>query len=79
MKRSWARFSYASLKTAENKLRTAPLWGVRTRPRLMHDAKSLTLTDAILRHRGEADDVTRKFRLLTPKDKQAVLAFLESL
>jgi len=79
MKRSWAHFSYASLKTAENKLRTAPLWGVRTRPRLMHDGKSLTLTDAILRHRGEADDVTRKFRLLTPKDKQAVLAFLESL
>jgi len=79
MKRSWANFSYESLKTAENKVRTAPLWGVRTHSRLMHDGNSLTLTDAILRHRGEAEDVTKKFRLLTPKEKQAVLTFLESL
>ncbi len=79
MKRSWANFSYESLKTAENKVRTAPLWGVRTHSRLMHDGNSLTLTDAILRHRGEADDVTKKFRLLTPKQKEDVLAFLQSL
>jgi len=52
---------------------------VRTHSRLMHDGNSLTLTDAIQRHRGEADDVTKKFRLLTPKQKQAVLAFLQSL
>src|SRR5712692_3958416 len=58
MKRSWANFSYESLKSAENKVRTAPLWGVRTHSRLMHDGNSLTLTDAILRHRGEAEDVT---------------------
>ncbi len=79
MKRSWANFSSASLKSAENKVRTAPLWGVRTHSRLMHDGNSLTLTDAILRHGGEAADVTKRFQLLTPKDKKAVLAFLESL
>src|SRR6202023_1328864 len=37
-----------------NKLRTAPLWGLRMRPRFMHDLKSLTLQDAIERHEGEA-------------------------
>jgi hypothetical protein len=28
------------------------------RPRLMHDGESLTLDDAILRHKGEAGEVT---------------------
>jgi len=37
------------------KLRTAPLWGLRTRNRLMHDGNSLTLENAIERHNGEAD------------------------
>ena len=37
-----------------NKLRTAPLWGLRMRPRFMHDLKSLTLESAIERHKGEA-------------------------
>ena len=46
---------------ARNKVRTAPLWGVRLRPRLMHDGASLTLRDAILRHREEAGAVTRRF------------------
>ncbi len=35
---------------SRNKIRTAPLWGVRLRPRLMHDGASLTLRDAIVRH-----------------------------
>src|ERR1700751_3608618 len=33
-----------------NKLRTAPLWGLRTRPRFMHALRSLTLQNAIERH-----------------------------
>ena len=40
-----------------NKLRTAPLWGLRMRPRFMHDLQSLTLENAIERHKGEAEDV----------------------
>ena len=32
-----------------NKLRTVPLWGLRTRPRFMHDHASLTLENAIER------------------------------
>jgi len=62
-----------------NKLRTVPLWGLRTHPRHMHDLKSLTLEDAIERHGGEAEHVRNRFRELSPKDKQALFTFLNSL
>ena len=62
-----------------NKLRTAPLWGLRMRPRYMHDLKSLTLQNAIERHEGEAEHVVRRFRDLTEAQKKDVLTFLESL
>jgi len=47
--------------------------------RLMHDGASVTLLDAILRHRGEAAHVTEKFEKLKPADKEAILEFLRSL
>ena len=62
-----------------NKLRTAPLWGLRMRPRFMHDLRSLTLEDAIDRHGGEAEDVTQRFRELTQNQKEDLIRFLESL
>ena len=62
-----------------DKLRTAALWGLRMRPRYMHDLRSLTLQDAIERHRGEAEHVSRHFRDLSAGEKQQLLAFLASL
>lgn len=62
-----------------NKLRTVPLWGLRTHPRHMHDLKSLTLESAIDRHRGEAERVRDRFQDLSPAEKQALLTFLNSL
>ena len=62
-----------------NKLRTAPLWGLRMRPRYMHDLQSLTLEDAIERHRGEASRVARRFRALSPAEKEQLFTFLNSL
>jgi len=62
-----------------NKLRTAALWGLRTRPRYMHDLRSLTLQDAIERHEGEAEHVERRFRELSPTEKQQLFTFLNSL
>ena len=62
-----------------NKLRTVPLWGLRMHPRHMHDLKSLTLEDAIERHGGEAEHVRNRFLELSPKDKQALFTFLNSL
>jgi CxxC motif-containing protein (DUF1111 family) len=61
------------------KFRTAPLWGLRMRPRYMHDLKSLTLQDAIDRHRGEAEHVRNEFNELSEAQKQEVFNFLNSL
>jgi CxxC motif-containing protein (DUF1111 family) len=62
-----------------NKLRTAPLWGVRMKARFMHDLTSPTLEDAIQRHAGEARHVTRRFGKLTATEKQQLITFLNSL
>ena len=75
----WKRFSVEEYHSARYKLRTAPLWGVRLRSRLMHDGEAVTLRDAILRHAGEAAEVTRRFGKLKPQDQEALLQFLRSL
>jgi len=62
-----------------NKLRTVPLWGLRTKARFMHDLKSLSLDDAIQRHRGEASEVERRFDELSPQERGALITFLKSL
>jgi CxxC motif-containing protein (DUF1111 family) len=67
---------YASTAT---QMRTAPLWALRTRNRLMHDGLSLTKQDAIQRHAGQAADVTKKYNALSDAEKNQLLAFLNSL
>jgi CxxC motif-containing protein (DUF1111 family) len=63
-----------------NKLRTPPLWGLRTKTRFMHDLKSESLADAINRHRGEAREVIDSFQEdLSPAQQQQVITFLNSL
>jgi CxxC motif-containing protein (DUF1111 family) len=64
---------------ARNKIRTAPLWGLRLRSRLMHDGNSVQLNDAIRRHKHEAKEVSKRFFKLKPEDQKAVLVFLQSL
>ena len=76
---TWRNFSQHEFNNSANKIRTAPLWGVRLHSRLMHDGASVTFTDAIRRHRGEASQVTDAFEKLSPAEKKAVLAFLQSL
>jgi len=71
--------SKQNFESSRNKIRTAPLWGVRLRPRLMHDGASVTFLDAIARHRGEASHVKEQFEKLSRADKDAVLEFLRSL
>jgi CxxC motif-containing protein (DUF1111 family) len=62
-----------------NQVRTAPLWGVRARIRLMHDGESLTVNDAILRHAGQANTARNNYNALSTANKQAVIAFVLSL
>lgn len=79
MERQWTNFSMSECNNSANKIRTAPLWGVRLHSRLMHDGASVTFTDAIVRHRGEATHVTERFEKLKSAEKQALLTFLRSL
>jgi CxxC motif-containing protein (DUF1111 family) len=45
----------------------------------MHDGLSTTRENAILRHSGEANSVTRSYRQLSAREKNQLLIFLSSL
>jgi CxxC motif-containing protein (DUF1111 family) len=77
--RNFRNFSDREVESTQYKMRTAPLWGVRMRTRLMHDGGSVTLNDAIRRHRGEASDVTGRYEGLNDGQREALLTFLRSL
>ena len=76
---SWPRLSVEAYDSTQYKMRTAPLWGVRFRSRLMHDGESLTFLDAIERHGGEASEITEKFLGLSRPNQLALFEFLKSL
>lgn len=62
------------------KLRTPPLWGLRTRDRLMHDTISFTRDDAIQRHTNEAEPVIQNYVFgLSTTQKNQLIAFINSL
>ena len=60
-------------------IRTAPLWALRTRNRLMHDGLSFTPEDAIARHDNQGARAAHGFRALSAAEQGEVLAFLGSL
>lgn len=62
--------------STREKIRTVPLWRLRTRNRFMHDGLSLTIEEAIVRHGGEAKRAVQAFRSARPQEKQQLLAFL---
>ena len=62
-----------------NKLRTTPLWGLRTRGRLLHDGSAPDLMTAIESHDGEARSAHRQFRRLQRDEVRSLIAFLNSL
>ncbi len=66
-------------QSTANKLRTPPLWGSRTHARHMHDGATLTFTESILRHAGEAITVINNFRSLSSTQRNQIIVFLQSL
>ena len=62
-----------------NMIRTAPLWALRTRNRLMHDGLSFTKQEAIARHGEQAAPVRARYDALTDAERSQLLAFLDSL
>jgi CxxC motif-containing protein (DUF1111 family) len=66
-------------QSTADKLRTPPLWGVRTHFALMHDLLTFTRNNAILRHGGEATFVINNYRNLSTTQKNQLITFLQSL
>src|SRR5213594_1401185 len=60
-------------------MRTAPLWGVRTRPLLLHDGRATSLDAAILAHDGQGKGARDRFLRLPAGARFALLQFLRSL
>ena len=65
--------------------RTPPLWGiglsgkVNGNASLLHDGRARNLTEAILWHGGEAEPSREAFRSMSKPERDALLAFLNSL
>jgi CxxC motif-containing protein (DUF1111 family) len=65
--------------------RTPPLWGlglqrtVNDHTFLLHDGRARNVTEAILWHGGEGEKAREAFRHLSRADREALLAFLDSL
>jgi CxxC motif-containing protein (DUF1111 family) len=64
---------------SRNRVRTAALWGLHTRGRLMHDALSFSVTDAVDRHRNQALTARNNFFSLGSTSRNRVIQFLLSL
>jgi CxxC motif-containing protein (DUF1111 family) len=66
-------------QSTANKMRTPPLWGLRTKSRMMHDLLSTTRNNAILRHGNEAVQVINNYQNLSTTQKNNLITFLNSL
>jgi len=65
--------------TLRTEFLTAPLWGVGSTAPYGHDGRSISLTEVILRHGGEARPARDRFAELSPGDRRRLLDFLASL
>ena len=65
--------------TMQTQFLTRPLWGVGTSGPYGHDGRSITLTDVIMRHGGEALAARNAFAALKPSQASNLLTFLNSL
>lgn len=60
-------------------MRTAPLWGLRARPALLHDGRAKTVQQAIEQHDGEALTSRKLYSGLSPNEKRQLLEFLSGI
>jgi CxxC motif-containing protein (DUF1111 family) len=60
-------------------LRTAPLWGVRYLPALLHDGRAKNVDEAIRAHDGQARAARDRYEALGARRQQQLIAFVEQL
>jgi CxxC motif-containing protein (DUF1111 family) len=66
-------------EASQHRIRTSPLWGLRTQSHFMHDGKSMTVKEAIERHKQEAEDSVEQYQNLSQDERDNLLTFLHSL
>jgi CxxC motif-containing protein (DUF1111 family) len=72
-------------QAAGSEWRTPPLWGiglvktVNAHTRFLHDGRAYSLMEAVLWHGGEATSARDRVKRLPQRDREALIAFLESL
>jgi CxxC motif-containing protein (DUF1111 family) len=75
----------ASGRAVPSRWRTAPLWGIGHHTRagepqsLLHDGRARSIEEAILWHHGEAEPARRAFEQSNAGQRQALMAWLETL
>jgi len=60
-------------------MKTAPLWGVRLRPKLLHDGRATDVVSAIRWHGGQAAAAASAFEALRPSEQVKLVGFVLSL
>ncbi len=60
-------------------MRTAPLWGLRSRPTWLHDGRANTIDQAVRGHAGEAQSSRDRYGALSAVERQQLLDFLNTL
>jgi len=66
-------------QSSANQFRTAPLWGIRARNRFMHDGLTVTISESIQRHAGQATAARNAFNALTAQQRSDLIFFVLSL
>jgi CxxC motif-containing protein (DUF1111 family) len=66
-------------QSSANQMRTAPLWGIRARNRLMHEGLNVTIFDSIQLHAGQGTTARNNFNSLTAAQRNDLIAFVLSL
>jgi CxxC motif-containing protein (DUF1111 family) len=60
-------------------MRTQPLWGARFNVAFLHDGRASTIEEAILAHDGQAAAARNAFNALSRRNKDFLIAFVNSL
>jgi cytochrome c551/c552 len=59
-------------------MRTAPLWGVRAKTKMLHDGRATTIPEAVGLHDGQGAAARNAFQALTAAQQDQVVAFLNT-
>jgi CxxC motif-containing protein (DUF1111 family) len=60
-------------------MRTAPLWGIRFRTKLLHDGRATDIPTAIKAHDGQAATAARQFTNLGSRDPTNLVRYVQTL